>query len=485
MVQAGDVLTRRYRLCERAGSGGMGDVWRAQDLILRRTVAVKVLRPGLYEQSTFLERFRREAQAIAALDDAGIVDVFDYGELDCAHEPVAYLVMPLVNGMPLSRRIAGWGNLSPESTMRIVAQVADSLQSAHDAGIIHRDVKPGNILLTPQEMTTLVDFGVARAQVNPALTATGIVVGTLTYMSPEQASGESLTPATDIYSLGAVAHECLTGEPPYTADTPLQVLSAHLQSKSAQLPDDVPEPIRMVIYRALQPFPQQRWPSAGAFASACRDAIAAPTIAHPVLPVPSIAAPATVTPPDQADAQSDTAEPEPKSQRHGWGARSLVVVAITAVLLLAAGWASSAWPTLDLTPVYGGLTQSSKPAEPTPSNPAPQLSDTDESVAQEEPTTPEPQHSGSGSATEPRPTDSTEETSTTPESVQMPDVIALPEPEASSKIEESGLTPNVSYHGEGEVVCNVIDQNPAAGEHVEKGATVTITVARATEECPV
>ncbi len=493
MVQAGDVLTRRYRLCARAGSGGMGDVWQAHDLLLRRTVAIKVLRPGLYEQSTFLERFRREAQAIAALDDEGIVDIFDYGELDGPGEPVAYLVMPLVAGMPLSRRIAGWGNLSAQDTMHIVAQVADSLQSAHDAGIIHRDVKPSNILLTPQDTTVLVDFGVARAQINPALTATGIVVGTLTYMSPEQASGDELSPATDIYSLGAVAHECLTGKPPYTADTPLQVLSAHLQSKQPQLPEEVPEPVKQVVTRALKQFPGDRWASASEFASACRDAAAPRTIVHDALHVGAAPiagakrAHASVrTQPEPADPHktaSPKPTPTPARPRRGWAARSVFVVAITAVLLLAAAWAGSAWPTFDLRPVRGGLDHTGEPhpaAEP--DIPESTAATADTSSVDTEPA--RPRQSGPETSTDTTTSESPEETTSSPQSVMTPDVITLSESDAFSRIEESGLSPSVMYEGEGEVSCTVIDQHPAAGDEVERGSTVAITVARAAEECP-
>ncbi|HZE40713.1 MAG TPA: serine/threonine-protein kinase, partial [Stackebrandtia sp.] len=276
MLHAGDVLAERYRLCERVGGGGMGDVWRSEDTVLGRTVAVKVLLARLADASNFRERFRREARSIAALEGPSIAEVYDYGEQATIDGILSYLVMQFVDGMSLSRRLAGWGRLNAADTLSIVAQVADALEVAHRSGIIHRDVKPGNILVRDSGQVVLVDFGIARTETNLTMTTTGVVLGTVTYMSPEQASGERLGPASDIYSLGVVTHQCLAGHPPFKADTPLGVLSAHLRNHPPALPPDISDPIQGLVVRALAKEPADRWPSAGEFADACRRAAEEP-----------------------------------------------------------------------------------------------------------------------------------------------------------------------------------------------------------------
>ena len=272
MLRVGDVLAERYRLDDRIGGGGMGDVWRGEDVVLNRTVAVKVLHAKLAEEDNFRERFRREACAIAALESPNIVDVYDYGEVNTPRGVLAFLVMPYVDARPLSRHLAYNGRLDTTETLDIVAQVADGLDVAHRAGIIHRDVKPGNILVGDNGRVTLVDFGIARTSGDMTMTTAGVVLGTVTYMSPEQASGERLTPASDIYSLGVVAYQCLTGSPPFKADTPLGVLSAHLKEVPPRLPDEIPAPVPDLVVRALAKELDDRWPTADDFADACRSA---------------------------------------------------------------------------------------------------------------------------------------------------------------------------------------------------------------------
>ncbi|MGH8794086.1 MAG: serine/threonine-protein kinase, partial [Stackebrandtia sp.] len=251
MLHTDDMLAGRYRLDKRVGGGGMGDVWRGEDTLLRRTVAIKMLLPNLSDERNFRERFHREACAIASLEGPSVVDVYDYGEVEGPRGLLAFLVMQYVDGQSLSRRLGGWGRLNSQDTLQVVAQVADALQTAHDVGIIHRDVKPGNILVRDDGHVVLVDFGIARTSADLTMTTTGVVLGTVTYMSPEQASGERLSPASDVYSLGVVAHQCLAGDPPFKADTPLGVLSAHLRNDPPRLPADVPHPVPELISRAM------------------------------------------------------------------------------------------------------------------------------------------------------------------------------------------------------------------------------------------
>jgi serine/threonine protein kinase len=274
MLDPGLVLTDRYRLDERLATGGMGEVWRATDLVLGRTVAVKVLLPGLLADAGFAARFRAEARMMAALRHRGIVQVYDYGEsTDAAGRVVVYLVMAYVDGEPLSARIAAAGRLPVREIMSIVAQAADALEPVHAVGIVHRDVKPANLLVQPDGSVVLVDFGVAHDATATRLTGTDMVLGTALYMAPEQVSGTSLSAATDIYALGAVAYHGLAGEPPFTGGTALAVAIRHRHDDPPPLPADIPAPVRAVVGRALAKEPEDRYPSAAAFAAAVRAAL--------------------------------------------------------------------------------------------------------------------------------------------------------------------------------------------------------------------
>ncbi len=207
---AADVLlSGRYRLLERVATGGMGTVWLAEDETLSRRVAVKILNEALAHDERFVERFRREARAAAGLSHPNVCGVFDFGQED--DRP--YIVMELLEGETLGQRLAREGALPPEEAARIGADVAEALQAAHDVGVVHRDVKPGNVMLTPRGVKVM-DFGIASSGMFPStLTATGTLLGTARYVSPEQANGEKATPASDVYSLGVVLYEMLSGPP--------------------------------------------------------------------------------------------------------------------------------------------------------------------------------------------------------------------------------------------------------------------------------
>jgi len=284
----------RYLLESRLATGGMGEVWRATDTRLGRTVAVKLLKPEYADDATFRTRFGREAQHAAALHHPGIAQVFDYGE----HEQTPYLVMELVDGRPLSALLGGGRRLDPEVARDLLAQAADAIGAAHAAGIVHRDVKPANLLVTPDRRVKITDFGIARAADGVALTETGQVVGTPHYLSPEQAEGGTAGPASDVYSLGVVAYEALVGRRPFVADSPVAIAVAHLRQPVPELPADVPADLAAVVRRALEKDPADRYPDGNALASALRDGDAgAPvtTVLPPVLtdptPTPTIATP--------------------------------------------------------------------------------------------------------------------------------------------------------------------------------------------------
>ena len=239
----------------------MGEVWRGGDQILGRPVAIKMLAAVHADDEQFRARFRAEARYASSLAHPGITRVFDYGE----HSPLGgpYLVMELVDGQPLSEILERYGRLDPYVVLDIVAQAARALDAAHRAGIVHRDIKPGNLLIMADGTTKITDFGIAKANVQDVnLTATGIVMGTALYVSPEQATGQPLTGSSDVYSLGVVAYECLAGDPPFVADQPLAIAIMHKHDPVPPLPNDVPRPVADLVYAMLAKNPEDRPESA-------------------------------------------------------------------------------------------------------------------------------------------------------------------------------------------------------------------------------
>ena len=268
MLAAGHLLGNRYRLDERIATGGMGDVWKGTDVVLGRVIAVKVLRAAMLTDPEFAARFYGEARMMAAFRHPGVVEVYDYASAqEDDDEQVAYLVMAYVEGEPLSVRVKQ-GPMSVVETMSIVAQAAEALHAAHEAGTVHRDVKPGNLIVRPTGAVVLVDFGVARSALVTSVTAANAIVGTALYMAPEQVAKGNVSPATDIYALGAVAYHCIAGHPPFEGDNALQVALRHLEDEPAPLPDHVPPAVRELIARAMAKQPSDRFETAAEFAEA-------------------------------------------------------------------------------------------------------------------------------------------------------------------------------------------------------------------------
>lgn len=251
---AGVTFGGRYELSSRIAVGGMGEVWKATDSIIGRTVAIKILKDEYMGDPGFLERFRAEARHAALVNHEGIANVFDYGE----EQGSAYIVMELVPGEPLSSIIEREGRLPSDRVLGIVAQTAMALQAAHDAGLVHRDVKPGNLLITPEGRVKITDFGIARIADQVPLTATGQVMGTVQYLAPEQASGHTATPATDVYSLGIVAYECLAGKRPFTGESQVAIAMAQINDAPPPLPDDIPETVQRLVLACLSKSPEER-----------------------------------------------------------------------------------------------------------------------------------------------------------------------------------------------------------------------------------
>ena len=259
---ADELLAGRYRLLERIAAGGMGEVWRAQDTLIDRLVAVKTLKPEFVGDEDFRARFRAEAKHAGRLTHSGIASVHDFGE----SPESAWLVMELVDGEPLSSLLRREGALSVDRTLDLVTQAGDALHAAHLGGVVHRDVKPGNLLVRPDGVLKVTDFGIASATDAVPLTQTGLVVGTAYYLSPEQAAGQHGSPQSDVYSLGVVAYECLTGARPFPGDSPVAVAIAHLREPPPPLPETVPAPVRALVERAMAKDPADRFPDAATMA---------------------------------------------------------------------------------------------------------------------------------------------------------------------------------------------------------------------------
>lgn len=277
-------LGGRYTLTERIAIGGMGEVWKARDKVLGRTVAVKILKEEYTGDPGFLERFRAEARHTALLNHPGVANVFDYGEEDGS----AYLVMELVPGEPLSNIIERDKKLPADRILNIMAQTARALAAAHSQGLVHRDVKPGNLIITPDERVKVTDFGIARLADQVPLTATGQVMGTAQYLAPEQATGQQATPSSDIYSLGIIGYECLAGKRPFTGESQIAIALAQVNDPPPPLPKEVPATASALIMCLLSKDPAERPASATALASAI-DAIRRQDIPAAIKAVPSLA----------------------------------------------------------------------------------------------------------------------------------------------------------------------------------------------------
>ncbi|MFP5069343.1 protein kinase domain-containing protein [Pseudonocardia nantongensis] len=313
-LAAGQLISERYRLDRRIAVGGMGEVWEAEDTRLGRNVAVKVLKADLSDDPEFLHRFRIEARTVASLDHSGIAAVHDYGEDDgpAGGGRTAYLVMELVRGEPLSTRI-GRGAIPADEALDILEQAARALQAAHERGFVHRDVKPGNILLRTDGVVKLTDFGIAKAADAVPVTRSGMVMGTAHYIAPEQASGDEAGPAGDVYSLGIVGYECLAGMRPFRAESAVAVAMMQVRDDPPPLPGEFPERVRELIASVLVKDPEHRYADGAEFA----EAVAAVRRGHrppPAgIPAPSGDAPGFRREPGPDEAGID----EPRPGRHG------------------------------------------------------------------------------------------------------------------------------------------------------------------------
>jgi serine/threonine protein kinase len=278
------ILGSRYELDSLVGRGGMADVFRAHDVRLHRTVGVKTLRSDLAHDQTLQVRFRREAQSAAALNHPSIVAIYDTGEDIANGTPVPYIVMEFVDGRTLRDLLHDYGTLPPRRAAEITVSVLTALDYSHHHGIVHRDIKPGNVIVTQSGDVKVMDFGIARNDVQLALTKTDQVLGTAQYMSPEQARGERVDARSDLYSTGCLLYELLTGRPPFTGDSPVAIAFQHVKEDPVPpsgVDPEIPAWADRVVLKALQKDPARRYQSADEMRSDIERALAGTPVVDP------------------------------------------------------------------------------------------------------------------------------------------------------------------------------------------------------------
>ncbi|MDQ4095474.1 MAG: Stk1 family PASTA domain-containing Ser/Thr kinase, partial [Actinomycetota bacterium] len=455
----------RYEVIGRAGSGGMAEVYRARDELLGREVAVKVLNERLSGDRTFVERFRREAQAAANLNHPNIVSLYDFG----ADGNTYYIVMEYIDGRPLADIIQAEGPLMPERAAEIGVDVARALERAHNANLIHRDVKPSNIMLNSSGQTKVTDFGIARAMGGDGeqtMTQTGMVIGTAAYLSPEQAQGTPVDQRSDVYALGCVLYEMLAGTPPFTGDTPLSVAYRHVrenpQPPSAVNPD-VPRAFDAIVMKALAKNPDNRYQSAAEL----REDLERFLSGQRVLATPLLAPEPTRT---QVMAQETSAyEPPPKKRRWLWLLLLLLLIAGAALAYFLTRGAAE----VDVPDVVGESQEEAEDIieaaglEPVIER---QKSDEDRGVVFD-------QDPPAGEAVE-EGGEVTLFVSSGPPKVSVPDVTGMTRREAKAALEDENLQLGAveSQFSDTVPAGDVISQNPEAGERIQPGSTVDLVV---------
>ncbi|MEV3937272.1 Stk1 family PASTA domain-containing Ser/Thr kinase [Glycomyces sp. NPDC049804] len=470
------LLGGRYEIGEVVGYGGMAEVHRGRDLRLGRDVAVKLLRADLSRDESFLIRFQREAQNSASLNHPNIVAVFDTGE----DAGIPYMVMEFVNGRTLKEVLLAEGRFDPATACEVVADMCSALDFSHKHHIIHRDVKPGNVMLSDTNQVKVMDFGIARALASgqATMTQTSAVIGTAQYLSPEQARGETVDARSDVYAVGCVLYELLVGHPPFTGDNPVSVAYQHVREEArppSELNPNVPDSVDAVIMKALAKNPENRYHSAGEMRedlirAARGQAVHAPAVMSAGDRTQLLAGGADSTAPITPIATSS-------SKRRPWLIALGVILALVAVT--AASWgimqAMDASAKVNVPNVVGQLQAD---AEKT-------LKDDGFDVTVKQVAATDPKDTNIGYVTDQTPDanaevdegDSVEITvMIAPENVKVEDVVGDDEAEARSKLEAQNLTVKVVQQESPEPSGEVLTQDPKAGTEVPPTTEITLTV---------
>ncbi|MHB1361544.1 MAG: Stk1 family PASTA domain-containing Ser/Thr kinase [Thermoleophilia bacterium] len=424
-----ELLDNRYEIIRRLGSGGMADVYLARDTQLGREVAIKVLYKRYARDDEFVARFRREAQSAAGLNHPHIVSIYDRGQAEDSY----YIAMEYLEGKSLKDVITDEGPLAPSQAIDYAEQILLALQFAHEHNVIHRDIKPHNIVISGRGQVKVTDFGIARAGTSPAMTETGSIIGTAQYLSPEQAKGKAVEQSSDLYSLGVVLYEMLTGRVPFEGENPVAIALKHLSDEPVPpqaLVPEIPDNLNSVVMRALAKNPEDRYPSAGNFLAdleRCRQdlPVAAPAASADTAMTSVIAAgdiPGRGDDTARTMVRGASAAGKPPGKMSGRRKALYALMAVLALLAVAAGVYMLAFA------------------------------------------------QGRGAA-----------------NVDVPDVVGLDQAQAEEAIRAQGLTPQLDAQDFSDTVPSgkVISQNPPKGSKLHKGDSVRLVVSKGSNQVPV
>ncbi len=355
--EEGKLYGDRYRLVRRIATGGMGEVWQAQDEVILRQVAIKILKQQYMGDPDFVERFRTEAKHAAMINHDGIANVYDYGEDDGS----AYLVMELVPGESLSSILEREKTLPDQQVISIIAQTALALDAAHREGLVHRDIKPGNLLISPEGQVKITDFGIARVANQVSLTQTGQVMGTVQYLAPEQATGKPASASGDIYSLGIVAYEALAGKRPFKGETQMAIAMAQINEIPPPLPEHIDAKLAKLVMDCMAKKPDQRPSSALALAARAEALL---STAPGAIPINAVIPPATLEVSDETTViDTDTKPTAPVPTVWPWLALIIILLSTIAVIT----WAGLVAPKQTISPSPSPSPTASETSTPTPS----------------------------------------------------------------------------------------------------------------------